>query len=130
MGISPKEISLCGSARLGYSLAPGKGGNEYRPGSLDLDFFAVSQRLFDALRTDFENWREDYDRGVVTLRGGGTPLACESRGNAEKPVRGFVDSKRVPNRSRYPCFQNVNGCLARLKAQLKETAEAPDRDAG
>jgi hypothetical protein len=64
--IDPKEISLLGSARLGYSLSPyPKFGRPFGAAS-DLNFAAISRGLFDALCSDFSSWREHFEQKGVT----------------------------------------------------------------
>ena len=79
--LDAKQISVVGSARLGYSLAPERWGKPYRPDSSDVDFFAVSASLFDSLRDDFDRWRTDFNQGVIQ------PLDGD-RGNWEANRRG------------------------------------------
>ena len=66
--VDPKEVSIRGSGRLGYSLAPRNWGRPYRSRDSDLDLFAVSERLFDGLRRDFERWSQDFENGAVAPR--------------------------------------------------------------
>ena len=66
--LDAKQISVAGSGRLGYSLAPTKWGEPYGEVLSDLDFFAVSEGLFARLRQDFERWRDDYGRGEAHPR--------------------------------------------------------------
>ena len=68
LGIDAKQISVVGSGRLGYSLAPRMWGEPYRAVESDLDLFAVSADLFERLREDFERWRDDYARGEARPR--------------------------------------------------------------
>ena len=127
LGLNPKEISMGGSGRLGYSLTPAKWGNAYCPRSSDLDVFAVSERLFDGLRRDFENWSDDHDNGAVV------PISekerkCWLANRQEGPgciKRGFLDSWRVPNRTTYPVFFKINNRLASLRAKLLKTGAGP-----
>lgn len=125
--VDAKEISMVGSGRIGYSLAPTKWGEPYEAVESDLDFFAVSEGLFDRLREDFERWRGDYDRGEVE------PISAREQrfwnsNRDETPGqirRGFIDSKRVPNRKRYGVFSATNGCLAYLWTKLQQADEGP-----
>ena len=125
--LDPKEISMGGSGRLGYSLASNRWGEAYRPRSSDLDFFAVSERLFEGFRRDFTRWSADYDNGAVVPR-----LEQEGRywpaNRREAPrciEKGFLDSWRVPNRPSYRVFSKANNRLAGLRAKLRETGPGP-----
>ena len=125
--IDAKQISVVGSGRLGYSLAPTKWGEPYHAVASDLDLFAVSEGLFERLREDFERWRDDYARGDAQ------PRTEKERhywnvNRVETPERirrGFVDSIRVPNWHRYPVFSAMNGCLADLRVKLQKAGEGP-----
>ena len=127
LGLDPKEISMGGSGRLGYSLAPARWGEAYRPQSSDLDVFAVSERLFDGLRGDFEHWSDDYDKGAVVPRSK-KERRCWPANRQEgsgRIDRGFLDSWMVPNRTAYPIFSKTNDCLAGLRAKLRKTDAGP-----
>ena len=129
--LDAKQISIAGSGRLGYSLAPSTWGVDYRPSESDLDLFAVSEELFKRLCKDFERWRADYDRGEIE------PKTKKERvywGNNRKEVpslieRGFIDSVRVPNWPNYGVFLKVNRHLEhlRVKLQMVEAAPKPPR---
>ena len=125
--LDPKEISMGGSGRLGYSLRPERWGDEYDPGSSDLDVFAVSDRLFDELREDFDHWSSDFDDGTIVPSSKGERLHWPA--NRQEGPRnidsGFLDSWRVPNRTAYPNFSKTNDRLAGLRAKLRKTDAGP-----
>lgn len=129
LDVDPKQICLRGSGRLGYSLAPieCKLGQRYRPGCSDLDFFAVSSRLFEDMKADFERWRDDYSHGAVEPKQGEKDYW---KGNVKQLPKnlnaGFVDSNKVPNLKPYRCIQRMNDCLAGLHRELRNTHGAPD----
>ena len=125
--VNPKEISMGGSGRLGYSLASDRWGRAYRPQQSDLDFFAVSHDLFERLRRDFTRWSEDYDSGRITPRSEIEERYWpENRDGAAKNIsRGFLDSWRVPNLAAYQAFTDTNNRLAGLKTMLWTTDGAP-----
>ena len=125
--VDAKQISIAGSGRLGYSLAPTKWGEPYGEEVSDLDFFAVSEGLFERLQEDFERWRDDYARGKAQPR---TEKERDywnaNREETPKRIRrGFIDSIRVPNWQRYSVFSAMNGCLADLRAKLQRADEGP-----
>ena len=125
--LDPKEISMGGSGRLGYSLTSRRWGEAYRLRSSDLDFFAVSKRLFEGLRSDFSHWSQSYDDGSVVPVSERERLHWEAnRREAPRNIaRGFLDSWRVPNRTLYRVFSRINNRLAGLKAKLHETDAGP-----
>ena len=125
--LDPKQISIAGSARLGYSLAPKKWGEPYQSNSSDLDFFAVSERLFEGLCHDFERWSNDYVCNSVRPRTDRDRFYWDAN-RLETPrsiQRGFLDSKRVPNLDRYGLFQRMNNRLAYLSAKLHKMDWGP-----
>ena len=125
--LDPKEVSMGGSGRLGYSLTPNRWGEAYRLRRSDLDFFAVSERLFQGLRRDFTRWRDDYDNGAVApgSEQEGRYWAANRQEAPRCIEKGFLDSWRVPNRTPYPVFSKTNNRLAGLIAKLRETDVGP-----
>lgn len=124
--LDAKQVSVAGSGRLGYSLAPKRWGDRYGSESSDLDFFAVSRSLFERLRGDFDRWKMDFTEGVVQ------PSEAERRNweanRTETPRsirRGFIDSWRVPNRLAYGQFLRMNRRLERMSARLRTADPAP-----
>ena len=127
LGLDPKEISLRGSGRLGYSLRPERWGDAYNPLSSDLDVFAVSERLFDRLRKDFERWSDDYASGAIVPRSKGERRNWPEnrKWGARNKDRGFLDSWMVPNRPAYPVVSKTNDRLAGLWTKLLKTDAGP-----
>ncbi|MCL2789716.1 MAG: hypothetical protein FWD79_03645 [Desulfobulbus sp.] len=56
LGIDAIDIKLTGSTQLGFSLNPDKWMKDYGQKS-DLDFFAVSEKLFNFLQQDIYQWK-------------------------------------------------------------------------
>lgn len=125
--IDAKQISMVGSARLGYSLAPAKWGDQYQPKSSDLDLVAVSEQLFEKLRVDYVRWHDDYVRGKARPRNSNERNYWEAnrRETPNRIERGFIDSVRVPNWKRYGVFMTMNSCLADLWTKLQQANEGP-----
>lgn len=127
LGLDAKQISMGGSGRLGYSLAPTKWGERYRKRSSDLDLFAVSGRLFERLREDFERWRDDYSHGVAEPRTNRQRYYWNEnrKETPDRIERGFIDSMRVPNHQRYSVFLAMNRCLNEIRTELQKADEGP-----
>ena len=129
--LDAKEISVRGSGRLGYSLAPEHWGNPYRPERSDLDFFAVSESLFERLRGDFECWSADFERGVVKPSEGDRRNWEANVSETPRSIgRGFIDSWRVPNCEAYGHFLRMNRRLDELSGRLRKTDPAPKPSKG
>ena len=67
LGVHAKEITLVGSARIGYSMAPTEFGKPFGEHS-DLDLAIISAQLFERLTTDFRLFSGEYRAGAVTPR--------------------------------------------------------------
>src|SRR4029077_2344964 len=68
LGIHPKTITLIGSARIGYSLAPHPAFGRAFSAKSDLDFAVVSESLFSTLSASVTKWRNDVGVGTVKPR--------------------------------------------------------------
>lgn len=124
--IHAKEISLVGSARVGQSLNPRKLGKRFNATS-DLDLLAVSPRLFESFRADFEQWSADYDGGRVRPR---NPTQerywADNRKRGPYLIRrGFMDSGMIPWLSSYVVTQTTAQHLWELVKKLESTDTAP-----
>ena len=127
LSIEPRAVSLTGSARIGYSLAPQKYGTAFRDNS-DLDLFAVDGSLFGSLRTDAENWLKDYANGSVTPAAGERRYWQSNRGQVPKNIcKGFITVNLVPNRPAYSCARKVKDTMYRLKRDFAKAFGAQCR---
>ena len=124
-GINEKNITMIGSGRTGFSLAPvPKYGRAFSQQS-DLDFCAVSDRLFADCGAEFVRWKEDVRCGNQNPR---TPVEEKYwKANLKRlPVnisRGFIDPHLIPYR--YKEVRSIADALWLLKAKLAITANAP-----
>src|SRR3989304_1810539 len=66
--VHPKEITLIGSARIGYSLAPVPDFGRPFNDKADLDLSVISNSLFDRLASTFSAFTNDCMTGVVVPR--------------------------------------------------------------
>lgn len=126
LSIHPKSISVAGSARLGFSLAPRRWGQPFRPAS-DLDVFIVSEPLFLSLHVDATRWLAAYRDGVEKPRN--EAEAGHWRENArllpQTAVRGFLDSRKLPNRSQLITTTRLAQSAYLLVGKLAVTTGAP-----
>jgi hypothetical protein len=126
LDVDPKEIHITGSARIGQSLAPKKIGTSFGNHS-DLDLFVVSQALFDRMKVDFNHWSYQFEGGFVQPNNE-TERKYWMDNNERGPgliQRGFLDSRIVPNREKYPTIQNIAQTMWLLKSKLDLTEGAP-----
>jgi len=120
--IDARELTIIGSARIGYSMSPTADfGRVFHPRS-DLDFTAVSSQLFGRIAADAESWSADYRTGVVQPSEAEKGYWIENAQRLpDNLARGFVDTHYVPNRSRYIWPSRVAQGLWRVMKKLTET---------
>ena len=125
LGIKAKEISLVGSARIGWSLAPRKMGKPFDRES-DLDLFVISQRMFLLISKDFCRWSSDYVNGRISPETKNEKVCWpdNSRRGPELIERGFMDAKLIPTRGGYD-RHNIHNTMWELVEKLKATVTEP-----
>lgn len=125
--ICPKEITLLGSARLGFSLAPPPEYGRAFDVRSDLDLSVISESLFQELSKTFIQWHTDYQNGIVQ------PRHSKEREFWDQNIsfgfqnlrRGFLNANKVPTRDRYPVAGNLNQAMWELIRKLESTPGAP-----
>lgn len=128
LDVHPKEITLIGSGRIGFSLAKGdRYGKKFNDKS-DLDFSVISPPLFSLLTQTLCRFADDFESGKVSpsTKAEAKYWPENIRVCRRNIVRGFLDSYMIPNRSRYPVAQNLNATMWHLKERVNETLEAPN----
>ncbi len=124
--VHAKEITLVGSARLGYSLRPAAFGQAFHARS-DLDLIVVSEKLFESKSAEFLAFVEDVEQGAI--KGRNTREQLFWRDNAIYIPRnisaGFIQSDRIPPLNRYPLMQSIANLMWLCKARLDATDGAP-----
>jgi len=125
LSVTPKDVTLVGSARLGYSLAPPPSYGTPFSANSDLDFAVVSASLFQGLAQVFAQWKADVAAGREITRN-----AREERFWADNlkrvPLnieRGFIDAYKVPNR--YELSIRVAQTMWQVQVRLARTPLAP-----
>lgn len=124
LGVKAKEISLVGSARLGWSLDPEKLGSPFSPKS-DLDLFVVSQKLFLLITEDFCRWNSDYVNGRIspTTNKEKVYWPDNSKRGPGLISRGFMDAKLIPGGYDR---KNIDDMMSQLVENLNATITAPN----
>lgn len=125
--VCPKEITVVGSARIGYSLAGGPYFGRALSEISDLDLAIVSRRLFESLAETFSNWKSDYSKGVVPPRSEKERFLWDQNldfGERNLPL-GFFDVNKIPTFDQYPLIQRVQNTMWALCEKLKVTPKVP-----
>jgi hypothetical protein len=127
VGTEPKNITLIGSARLGYSLKPGAAwGRPFGPHS-DIDLSIVCTRLFEQLTSEFDQFASEYRGGQIHPRNPletanwDANLSVVPRGI----VRGAIDPRKIPTWNRFPCSQKIGTATWRVNKRLTVSEDAP-----
>lgn len=123
--VDPKEITIIGSARIGYSLAGSQFGKPFSSKS-DLDFSIISAALLTKLVDEFKCFKKDYNSGEIQPRNGSEKRywsenlsVCEN--NLKK---GFLDTNKIPNYNRYPTAKNINNSMWLVVHRIDELKES------
>lgn len=125
--IHPKEITLIGSARIGFSLrSQGKYGKKFNKKS-DLDFSVISEPWFVKVVKDFELWKEEYSNGSIKPR---NKSECKFWPENIKRLpsninSGFIDPYKIPTFERYKYVCKIQNSLWGVQKKLKITPKAP-----
>ena len=125
--IHAKEITLIGSARIGYSLAPGDDyGRPFNDRS-DLDFSAISSVLFEKCVAAFKLWLDDYQNGRILPRNPTEKSHWKNNatGVRNNITRGFIDPHKIPTLNRYRIAGDILDSLYRLHRKIMTTKHAP-----
>jgi hypothetical protein len=125
--VCPKEITVVGSARIGFSMAGGNGFGRVFSQNSDLDLAVVSEHLFESMTDTFERWKGDHMSKVVSPR---NPTEehywTENIKLSERNMNfGFMDANKLPTLERYPLAQKLNNTMWALRARLEVTAGTP-----
>lgn len=119
--IYPKDITMVGSGRIGYSLKPKVWGKVFSNSS-DLDFTIVSRQLFADLEQDFKLWSEDLRLrkiNVASKRELTNWLKSIDTLHRNIP-KGYMQLRDFPSNSRYPtasrCFSTIQSLKKRVAA--------------
>lgn len=127
LNVHAKQITIIGSARLGYSLAPSpKFGRPFDEKS-DLDLSVISGELFQRIASAFDTFCADYRAGTVAPRTRHERTLWNDNvafGKRNIP-HGFFDANKIPNFDRYAVVQRVNQSMWALLKKLEATPEAP-----
>ena len=126
--LNPKNLTMIGSGRIGYSVSPlPKFGREFGPES-DLDFSAIDHKLFSDLVATYFEWESDVDSGRAS------PRNNRERGFwndsltrlPENIARGFIDPYKIPVWHKYRRIITIQDTLYLLGERLKVTPDAPN----
>lgn len=124
--INPKEITLVGSGRTGYSLKPKVWGNTFSEKS-DLDFTIISNEFYSKLVADYQKWVGDIESKKILPE---NPyqlkkwLECIITVNSNIP-KGYIYTKNLHPHSFYPTVLKSYCTIDNLRRKLLHTHNCP-----
>jgi len=127
VGVNPKNVTIVGSGRIGYSLAPPPDYGRPFGAQSDLDIAIISEAHFAELAATFNEWRADFAADTVRPRNPLERVYWEDNvrllpGNI---ARGFLDARKLPYFVRYPAAQRLGEITFELKSKLSATVLGP-----
>ncbi len=127
LGIAPHDITIIGSGRIGFSLAPPPDwGSPFGPDS-DLDLAIVNPVTFGTTAEAFRQWNSDYDAGVVKPRSERERELWDENVKrvADNLPDGVIDPGKIPLWNRYPISQRIRQCADELRQKLRASKPPP-----
>jgi hypothetical protein len=121
LGIHPKQISLIGSARIGYSLNPNQLGKAFDAAMSDIDLFAISDALFALLAAEHTRFIKLWTAGDIQPRHEIQRGFWESS-KTQDPInirRGFLDSNHIPTFEDFPVARKFGEAAFKFHANLE-----------
>jgi hypothetical protein len=121
INIHPKDITLIGSGRTGFSFAPPPDFGKKFSDSSDIDLTIISSEKFEKLVADFEKWKNDLALNMVAPKNK-KESDFWSQNIASLPGninRGFIDTYKIPNLNNHAAF--INNALWELGERLNAT---------
>ena len=126
VNVNPKEVTLVGSARIGYSLKKKVWGKAFTNKS-DLDFTIVSNDLYKNLISDFQKWTGDFASGkIIPNSKNQTERWLESILTINENIpKGYINTKDLFSHPNYVVVKNCYRTMTKLKERLEITENSP-----
>ena len=127
LNISPKEVTIVGSARVGYSLTNKEWGREFIPSKSDLDFAIISNSLYNDLVKDFQQWVKDITLYETKPNSPDQMIRwLEAIKTVDNNIpKGYINVKQLYGTKKYKTVQKCKQTMYELKKKLEKTLNAP-----
>jgi hypothetical protein len=124
--INTKEVSLVGSARIGYSLSKKEWGRPFNSNS-DFDFIIVSNTLFANIVEEFQSWASDFGtRKIIPKDINETNTWLNNIKLLDKNIpKGFIQTKLIPYNDNYTTIKKCYDTTWLLKKKFSATEAVP-----
>ena len=126
VNVNPKEVTLVGSARIGYSLKKKVWGQDFTNKS-DLDFTIISNDLYKNLISDFQKWTGDYASGkIIPHNTNQNKNWLKSIATVDENIpKGYINTKNLFSHTNYPTVKGCYRTMTKLKERLEITESSP-----
>ncbi len=126
VNVNPKEVTLVGSSRIGYSLKKRVWGRPFTNQS-DLDFTIISSDLYKKLISDFQKWTSDFSRLKIVPRTAEQNLNwLKSIVTVDKNIpKGYINTKNLFSNTNYPTVKKCYDAMSKLKERLELSENSP-----
>jgi hypothetical protein len=126
VNVESKEVSIIGSARIGYSLSKKEWGRPFNENS-DFDFAIVSNRLYAEIVQDFQKWITELKNGnVLPKNHKEMEFWLINIEQLDKQIpKGFIQTNMIPYHIKLPVVKKCYDAIWLLKKRLGKTNTAP-----
>lgn len=124
--VHAKDVTIVGSARIGYSLSKDEWGRPFNSNS-DFDFTIVSNDLYKTTVNDFQRWVKDIESKIVLPKDVSEMLIWlyNIKYLDKKIPTGFIQIKFIPYHINYPTVKKCYDTIWLLRKKLQVTQTAP-----
>ena len=124
VNVHPKEVTLVGSSRIGYSMKPYKWGKPYSKSS-DFDFTIISNASYAKLVTDFQRWVSDIaSKNIIPKSKEQLTYWLSSIDTVNRNIpKGYIYTKNLFSHKNY---LTVSKCFISMKNLKEKISKTPD----
>ncbi|WP_174978180.1 hypothetical protein [Pandoraea eparura] len=126
LNVQAKDVTLVGSARIGFSMHPNNFGREFG-GESDLDLTVINEPLFERCRANAFAFVQAVSDGDPAPRNEAERKYWpeNARWLPANIQKGFLNTFQIPNLSMFEASSSVNHVMSIVKRRLEVTEGAP-----
>ena len=126
LGVHPKQLSLIGSARIGYSLAGPKFGRPFDLQASDIDLFVVSRELFGLLCEEHKEFLNAWRCKKIQPRHEIQSRFWDENARIDdyNIRRGFLDASHIPTYDMFPVSKMFGEAAYKFHVNLEAAVSA------
>lgn len=124
--ISSRNVGLCGSAKIGFSLSPLKNFSDFDPKKSDLDIFIVSEDIFSELCNDYIIGHQTCVARSNELSATALNYLDENDKTVTRSIkRNFIDINKIPHYKGIYTSSKVSICKICMKKLSELLSSSP-----